>query len=94
MSQWTPVTSDIPQRSRLGPLFNIFVRAMDSGIENTLSKSANEIRLRGVVEMLEERDDIQRDLDGLERRSHANSNKAILLTHKNRRLMTNHKLIC
>ena len=63
-----PVTSCIPQGLVLGlALFNIFVGNMDSGIECTLSKFANNIKLSDVADTLKGRDAIQRDLDRLER---------------------------
>jgi len=61
MSKWRLVMSGTPQESVLGPaLFNIFVDDMDSEIECTFSKFADNANLCGAVDMLEGRDNIQR----------------------------------
>jgi len=61
MSKWRLVISGVPQVSILGAvLFSIFVSNMDSGIECTLNKFANNAKLCGEVNMLEGKDGIHR----------------------------------
>ena len=76
MPKWRSVTSDVPQGLVLVPvLFNFFVGDMDSGIEHTLSKFTSDTKMSDAVDTLEGREAIQRDLDRLERWTHANLRK-------------------
>ncbi|GAB0180667.1 cAMP-dependent protein kinase inhibitor alpha [Grus japonensis] len=71
------MATDIPQGSVLGPaLFNILVSNIDNEIECSFSKFGDNTKLCGVVDMLEGRDAIQRDLNRLERWACANLMKA------------------
>ncbi|PKU41096.1 rna-directed dna polymerase from mobile element jockey-like [Limosa lapponica baueri] len=93
MSNWWPVTSGVLQRLVLGPVqLNIFVGDMDSGIECTFSKFADDTKLCGALDTLEGRGAIQRDLDRLKRWARVNlmkfnqaKCKALHLGHSNPR---------
>ena len=68
VSKWRSVTRIRgvywDQESVLGPvLFNIFINGIDSKIKCTLSKFADDTKLRGAVGTREGQDTIHRDLD-------------------------------
>lgn len=68
VSKWKAVVSGVPQGVVLGwLLFTIFISNMGSGVECTLSKSADNTKLCGAVDTLEVRDAIRWDLDRSER---------------------------
>ncbi|CAM5138802.1 unnamed protein product [Natator depressus] len=67
MSSLQPISSGVPQGLVLGPvLFNTFINDQEDGVDCTFRKFADDTKLGGEVDMLEDRDKIQRALDKLE----------------------------
>lgn len=73
VSKWRPVMSGIPQGLALGPaVLNIFVGNMESRIKHTFRKFSDDSKQCDLVNRLEKRDAIQRELDVFERWDCAN----------------------
>ncbi|PKU46112.1 rna-directed dna polymerase from mobile element jockey-like [Limosa lapponica baueri] len=76
MFKWKPAMSGVFQGLILGPiLFTVLINDIDTGTGYTLSKLGDDTNLKGAVDSLERRDDIQRDLDRLEEWAHVNLTK-------------------
>ena len=75
-SNWGEVTSGVLQGSVLDPvLFNIFINDMDKEVQGTLIKFADDTKLGGIANTLEDRNKLQSDLDRLENRAENNRMK-------------------
>ena len=67
-SEWGSVESGVPQGSVLGPLlFSIYINDMDIGLNNKLIKFADDTKIWGQVNNLDDSKLLQADLDTLKK---------------------------
>jgi ribonucleases P/MRP protein subunit RPP40 len=65
-SEWSKVSSGVPQGSILGPLlFNVFINDLENDLVHKVLKFADDSKLWGKVDNFEERESMQNDLDKL-----------------------------
>lgn len=65
-SNWSHVTSGIPQGSVLGPiLFTIYINDLPDVVDNIAKLFADDTKVYAVVNNIEEQDTLQKDLDNL-----------------------------
>ncbi|KAF7239045.1 RNA-directed DNA polymerase from mobile element jockey [Varanus komodoensis] len=75
-SNWMEVTSGVPQGSVLGPvLFNIFINDLDEQVQGKIIRFADDTKLGGIANTLEDRMKIQGDLHKLEHWAETNRMK-------------------
>ena len=92
-SEWEEVLSEVPQGSVLGPLlFIIFINDIETGITSTLSKFADDCKIKRTVKSDEDANAVQVDLNNLvmwshkwQMKFHPDKCKVLHIGHNNQR---------